>query len=99
MTDLGARIRHHRTGLGMTLQDVADRTGRSKPAISRIERGAMNPSIDTLRALADALGVTAGDLLGGAPALTKEEWDVLHAMRREDRTPKKVGDAWAHPDD
>jgi len=43
--------------------------------------------------------VTASDLLGGAPALTKEEWDVLHAMRREDRTPKKVSDAWAHPDD
>jgi transcriptional regulator with XRE-family HTH domain len=54
---LGARIRTRRIQLGMTLQDLAEASGLTKSFVSQIERGRNSPSISTLRAMAQALGV------------------------------------------
>jgi transcriptional regulator with XRE-family HTH domain len=46
-----ARLRH-----GLTQQQLADRARTSQAAISRIERGLVSPSVDTLANLLDLLG-------------------------------------------
>jgi DNA-binding XRE family transcriptional regulator len=48
---------------GMTLQQIADACGVTDSAISMIERGKRQPSMDLLKKLATALGVDAEDLL------------------------------------
>ncbi len=63
---LGDRLRARRTGLGMTLAEVAEKAGLSIPYVSNLERGRGNPTIDALRAIAVALDVSVSDLLGGA---------------------------------
>jgi len=46
-----ARARHH-----VTQAALAARAGTSQAAVSRIERGIVSPTVETLRRLCDALG-------------------------------------------
>ena len=48
----------------LTQQQLADKSGISRVTLARIETGACNPSLDSLRALALALGCTIDQLLG-----------------------------------
>ncbi len=59
---IGARLRAVRHAGGLTLQQVAHKTGLTPSAISQIERGLSNPSVGSLKAIADALGTTLGSL-------------------------------------
>ena len=59
---IGARLRAARQAGGFTLQQVAHKTGLTPSAISQIERGLTNPSVGSLKAMADALGTTLGSL-------------------------------------
>ncbi|MEO3860915.1 helix-turn-helix transcriptional regulator [Acrocarpospora sp. B8E8] len=60
---IGVRIRAAREARGWTQTDLADRTGYTQATISRWEGGHRDiTAIDLLR-VADALGVTAADLL------------------------------------
>ena len=56
-TGLGERLRAIRKGSGLSLRDVAHRLGISVSALSQIERGVMQPSVNRLLAIVDALGV------------------------------------------
>jgi ribosome-binding protein aMBF1 (putative translation factor) len=47
----------HRMELGLTQQQLAERMGTSHSAISRIESGQHSTNVDTLRRLAEALGL------------------------------------------
>jgi transcriptional regulator with XRE-family HTH domain len=51
-------LRQARRQAGMTQRDLARATGVAQPAIARIERGAISPSIDSLERLLAATGVT-----------------------------------------
>ncbi|MQA03306.1 MAG: cupin domain-containing protein [Streptosporangiales bacterium] len=51
------RVRAVRTERGMTLTELAKRTGLSPGLISQVERGHTNPSLETLRRVAEALEV------------------------------------------
>jgi len=50
-------IKDRRVLLNITQQDLADISGVSLRTIKAIEKGNGNPSIDTLRKIADALGI------------------------------------------
>jgi phage repressor protein C with HTH and peptisase S24 domain/DNA-binding XRE family transcriptional regulator len=65
---LGPRIRRQRRRLGLTLDDLAGRTGISKPYLSLIETGRVPnpPSDEKLRRLEQTLGFTSGELLAQA---------------------------------
>ena len=64
MDSLGARLAHTRKGQGLTLQQLAERTGLKLQNISRIEQGhRIHVRSDTLQRLADALDVSADFLL------------------------------------
>ncbi|HMK87492.1 MAG TPA: XRE family transcriptional regulator [Steroidobacteraceae bacterium] len=61
--DLGRTARRLRERQNLTLADVAQRAGISSAMLSRLETGRVSPSLETIVALAQALGVTASVLL------------------------------------
>ena len=63
MDTMGAKIRRQRRRLGLTLDDLAAKTGISKPYLSLIETGRVNnpPSDEKLRKLERTLGFGASD--------------------------------------
>ena len=62
---LGPKLRKQRRRLGLTLDDLAARTGISKPYLSLIETGRVPnpPSDEKLRRLEQTLGFTPGELI------------------------------------
>jgi XRE family transcriptional regulator, fatty acid utilization regulator len=63
LATLGHRIRHYRTDLGLTLDQLGDRVGLAGSQLSLIENGKREPKLSTLDALASALEVDLADLL------------------------------------
>lgn len=62
--EIGNRIRLHRERAGRTQTVIAGLSGISADYLGQIERGRKTPSAGVLRALATALGVPVGALLG-----------------------------------
>ena len=60
---LAERFRELRKERRWRLKDVAEVTGLSIPYLSDLERGRTNPSLDTLRTLAEAYGLSVHDLM------------------------------------
>lgn len=60
---LGERIRALRTRRGLTVRGLARDVGVSASLISQIETGKARPSVSTLYAITNALGITVEDLL------------------------------------
>jgi transcriptional regulator with XRE-family HTH domain len=56
------RLRQIREDLRWTQQQLATASGISQPQISALERWADNPTLETLRRLASALGCTVDEL-------------------------------------
>src|SRR5213083_2877590 len=65
MDTLGVKLRRQRRRLGLTLDELAGRTGISKPYLSLIETGRVPnpPSDEKLRRLEQTLGFGAGELI------------------------------------
>jgi transcriptional regulator with XRE-family HTH domain len=61
--DLGRTARRLREGQNLTLADLARRAGISSAMLSRLETGRVSPSLETIVALAQALGVTPSALM------------------------------------
>lgn len=94
---LGARIRELRKKRGISGSELARRSGVSKSLISQIENDKANPSVDTIRAVAFALGVPVFTLfMNGAQQqgglVRKMERPVLYVpgsdAKRELLTPR-----------
>src|SRR5437762_12017457 len=65
MEALGPKLRRQRRRLGLTLDELAGRTGISKPYLSLIETGRVPnpPSDEKVRRLGQTLGFTPGELI------------------------------------
>jgi len=61
---LGQRLRHERVGRGLSLDDLASRSGVSRGMISAVERAEKAPTILVLSRIAAGLGTSIGRLLG-----------------------------------
>ncbi|UUX49344.1 XRE family transcriptional regulator [Nisaea acidiphila] len=59
---IGREVREFRKALGITVADLASATGLSVGMLSKIENGAISPSLTTLQSVARALGVPITDL-------------------------------------
>src|SRR5438132_3914175 len=83
MESLGPKLRRKRLRLGLTLDELAGKTGISKPYLSLIETGrVMNPPSDEkLRRLEQALAFKAGELLTQAH-LQRTPRDVRAVLNR-----------------
>jgi transcriptional regulator with XRE-family HTH domain len=61
---VGPRLKRIRAQRGVTLTDLAERTGISKSTLSRLENGHRRPSLELLLPLAQAYRVPLDDLVG-----------------------------------
>ena len=70
MTDswqaLGAFIRTQRKMANLSLRQLAELTSLSNPYLSQVERGLHQPSVRVLKAISDALNLSAETLLAQA---------------------------------
>ncbi len=62
---LGARIRSLREARNLPLRHLAEEAGVSESFLSQVERGVANPSVASLRRVAEALGESVGALFEG----------------------------------
>jgi transcriptional regulator with XRE-family HTH domain len=65
---VAANVRALRRQRGISAGALAAASGVGKATLSRIEAGQANPTVETLYALADSLGVSFGALTSAAPA-------------------------------
>ncbi len=64
-SDFGSRLRRARNERGKTLREVSEYSGISITYLSDLERGVLvNPTLDTLKKIAEALDVSLNELLG-----------------------------------
>jgi len=63
---LGAFIRARRKMANLSLRQLAELTSLSNPYLSQVERGLHQPSVRVIRAISDALNVSAETLLAQA---------------------------------
>jgi transcriptional regulator with XRE-family HTH domain len=61
--NLGKNLRAARKRLGLTQEEVAERSGVQAGEVSRIERGKRDPQVSTLERLAEAVETPPGRLL------------------------------------
>ncbi|MCB1337804.1 MAG: helix-turn-helix transcriptional regulator [Maritimibacter sp.] len=85
---IGSQLRTHRKGAGLGQAELGAGVERTAEAISNIETGKSLPSIDTLLALAAALGVGVADFLPTgelrhkvAATRMKREAEVMQLIR------------------
>lgn len=62
---LGGRLREQRIARGIGVRELARMVDCSASLISQIERGRANPSVSTLYAVSNALGISLDSLFGG----------------------------------
>jgi transcriptional regulator with XRE-family HTH domain len=82
---LGHRIAKHRTELGWTQAELADRVGISRVALSHIESGITNPGERTVALLAGVFKVEPHELVAGTdyPVAKAERLPVVSARYTE----------------
>lgn len=86
--ELYERIRNLRLQRGMSLKDVAQAAGISDSMLSQIEHNQSNPSVGTLKKLADVLGVSVGSLFEDS---TSEHCRVVRKGHRKFLMPASSG--------
>jgi transcriptional regulator with XRE-family HTH domain len=62
----GKAVREFRMGMGVSQEDLADRTKIHRTYIGGIERGERNPTLTMIVRLAEALGASPHELLAKA---------------------------------
>lgn len=60
----GRRVRGLRAARALSQEALAERAALHRTYVGSVERGERNLSLDNIHALADALGVTAAELIG-----------------------------------
>jgi transcriptional regulator with XRE-family HTH domain len=76
---LGSEVRRRRLALGLTLDDLSERSGLSPHYLSTLENDRRDPHLSTLLAVAKALRVPASELLASAqPTEAKPEAGALY---------------------
>lgn len=83
---LAIRLKMLRKQLGLSLQDLADRTALTKSYLSKVERGLNTPSIATAMKLAGALSVDVNQLFSVA-----QGEEPVTVVRVADRVPVAQG--------
>jgi transcriptional regulator with XRE-family HTH domain len=63
MAGLGTNLREARERLGLTQEQVAQRSGVHATEVSRIEAGKRDPQVSTVERLAEAVEMKPGQLL------------------------------------
>src|SRR3954463_9064376 len=78
-THVGPRVRALRDAMGLSLRDLAQRTGVSAPMLSQVERGETSPTLAVATRIAGGLELTLSQLL------RLDEADGVTVVRRDER--------------
>jgi transcriptional regulator with XRE-family HTH domain len=80
---LGEALARRRRELGLSLRELAPRSGLSPSFLSQVERGLADPSVSSLRKIAEALDLRVFQLLGeDAPGGSAQDVVVRKGKRR-----------------
>jgi len=69
---IGETIRHLRKSQGFTQEQLGEKAGISYKFIGEVERGSINPSLDSLIGISQALNVNVKELFPGENDLVTE---------------------------
>jgi XRE family transcriptional regulator, regulator of sulfur utilization len=83
---LGERIRALRDGMGLSLRDLAERSGVSAPMLSQVERGETSPTLAIAERIAAGLDLSLSQLLR-----LDEDGHVVVVRRGEGRSRSRRG--------
>jgi transcriptional regulator with XRE-family HTH domain len=83
---VGIRIRALRDAMGLSLRDLAERSGVSAPMLSQVERGETSPTLAVATRIAKGLELTLSQLLR-----LDEDRDVVVVRRGEGRKRRRSG--------
>jgi len=93
---LGHRIRNLRKSKNMTQEELAAKSELRLEFILGVEKGQMDPSLEDLAKIAEALGVEMFDLVKGEqeektlPEIRKEIIEIIDEMEKKDRKNLKL---------
>lgn len=95
MSTVGDNIKRMREAANMSQNGLAKKAGIAQATLSAIERSTKNPSVETVKLLAVALGCTTADLMDESPKTEKAQEipsDPLRAsiIRDYDRLPPEA---------
>jgi transcriptional regulator with XRE-family HTH domain len=90
---LGAFIRQQRKRANLSLRQLAELTSLSNPYLSQVERGLHQPSVRVLKAISDALNLSAETLLAEAGLIDAMAGSSRHESRADPGPPASTEDA------
>jgi transcriptional regulator with XRE-family HTH domain len=64
LTALGGKVKSIRQEKGLTLEQVANKIGKDRQSIHKLEKGLFNPSYIYILEVCRGLGIKVGDLIG-----------------------------------
>lgn len=73
---IGKTVRSLRTKAGLTQEALAHASGLNTSEISNLERGWRNPRWETMKRLANGLGVSCADMVAIAERVEREEGEA-----------------------
>lgn len=76
------KIQEARSKAGLTQQQLADKLGVSQQYIGNYESGKRYPKIQTLQKIADALGVSVTEFLGGELLTTVPTCELVEELEK-----------------
>jgi transcriptional regulator with XRE-family HTH domain len=79
-TEIGARVKALREAAGLSLRDLAERSGVSAPMLSQVERGETSPTLTVAARIASGLELRLSQLL------RLDEGGAVTVVRRAERT-------------
>src|SRR3954449_3788201 len=83
---IGPRVKALREAMGLSLRDLADRSGVSAPMLSQVERGETSPTLAVAARIAAGLELTLSQLLR-----LDEDRHVVVVRRGEGRKRRRAG--------
>ena len=76
--------------MGLTIEQLAERAGMSANYLGAVERGTVNPSVSTIRALAQGLGVAPGELVGEVQPLSPTALELAQMFEHLSNEMKRI---------
>ena len=90
---LGAFVRQQRKRANLSLRQLAELTSLSNPYLSQVERGLHQPSVRVLKAISDALNLSAETLLAEAGLIDAMAGSSRHESPADAGPPTSTEDA------
>lgn len=79
--ELGGQIKRHRTRLGLSQEELADRIFVTRQSVSNWENGKTYPDLQSLLRLSDLFGLSLDELIKGDIETMKEEINKLEIQK------------------